>query len=887
MSLNNGNNNHMEALQTMITQMQDRLQLQLQQQQRDFEVRVESLIIGKGKGTDPANSMPPASGPSAQPTPPSVPSFAPKESQSIDDPQTGPSSNIPAFQHPIQESTMNRPRESPYVRQPSYPTSYTQNPAYSVSSSQSHATKVKASDLPKFKGDKTEDVEVWIEQVSAIFEANMCSNSEIVAFLSVILKDNALKWFTRLGPKGRSQYPTWTHWQEALRQRFLKANYLAEKKRMWKKRDLRANEDMADYFDAKVDLQAFVFDGNTPESELILDILDGLPDYMLPTLKSSITPDMDLSDFRRILLDYEKGLRWNGPYGSRGQNNHQFPRSNAPGNDRAKPQNNGKDKDVTKLPSRPCSCGGMHWYRDCPKKNAKSNNVSSSRSNPNRIPINQSKWPSQSNGPKNSGSQQDSKHDDGTSASDALPVQDNEGYDELYETLCNNTRSPEQEEQHRHADKVPTFAMAKIGSQDGATHPVCIDTGSAISLIDSNYLRKNFPSIKVNASSTIMLRGVGSNQTHGWMKTDIHFVNDNRGYTSISGVFHVVTSLATKIIIGNDVLIEEGAVIDLTASTCPFKTSSGNVPITSLKSRPDSMLIPSARLQAVYNIKPGYQARVPIALTSTPSTELYLLSPVKVSDDIEVSRTFGTTKGDQHYVHVMNVGNNIVKLPSNLVLATIVPVRQTENGMVESNNTIQEDSIDDREAFEEALGDIDINIELSDEERDLLRDTIRRNRSAFSYGSKRLGRTNETIMSIETGNAPPISQAPYRASPEGRKIIDETLAELLADDVIEESDSPWASPAILVRQKGKDRFCIDYRKINDVTKADQYPIPRIDDILSQFAGKAYFSTFDANKGFHQIEIAPEDREKTAFRKHRGLHQYKRMPFGLKNGPSVF
>jgi hypothetical protein len=84
---------------------------------------------------------------------------------------------------------------------------------------------------------------------------------------------------------------------------------------------------MADYFDAKVDLQAYVFDGHTPESELILDILDGLPDYMLPTLKSSITPDMDLLDFRRILLDYEKGLRWNGSWNSRKQDNY-FYRSN-------------------------------------------------------------------------------------------------------------------------------------------------------------------------------------------------------------------------------------------------------------------------------------------------------------------------------------------------------------------------------------------------------------------------------------------------------------------------------------------------------------------------------------------------------------------------------
>jgi hypothetical protein len=142
-------------------------------------------------------------------------------------------------------------------------------------------------------------------------------------------------------------------------------------------------------------------------------------------------------------------------------------------------------------------------------------------------------------------------------------------------------------------------------------------------------------------------------------------------------------------------------------------------------------------------------------------------------------------------------------------------------------------------------------------------------------------------MNIDTGNVEPISSAHYHASPAGRRIIEDTIAELLAEDHIEESESPWASPAILVHQKGKDRLRIDYRKINEVTKSDQYPIPRIDGILSQFAGKMYSTTFDANEGFHQIEINPEDREKTAFRTHRGLHQYKRVPFGLKPGPAVF
>jgi hypothetical protein len=68
-----------------------------------------------------------------------------------------------------------------------------------------------------------------------------------------------------------------------------------------------------------------------------------------------------------------------------------------------------------------------------------------------------------------------------------LPEQDNEGYEDMYESLCNNAISEEQL-QHRHSDKVPTFAMAKIGNKDGIAHEVCIDTGSAISLIDSHYL---------------------------------------------------------------------------------------------------------------------------------------------------------------------------------------------------------------------------------------------------------------------------------------------------------------------------------------------------------------------------------------------------------------
>jgi hypothetical protein len=142
-------------------------------------------------------------------------------------------------------------------------------------------------------------------------------------------------------------------------------------------------------------------------------------------------------------------------------------------------------------------------------------------------------------------------------------------------------------------------------------------------------------------------------------------------------------------------------------------------------------------------------------------------------------------------------------------------------------------------------------------------------------------------MTVDTGDAAPISSSSYHASPNGRKVIEKTIAELLSGNLIETFDSPWASPANLVHQKGKDRFYIEYGKIDTVLKADQYPIARVDDILTQFSGMAYYTTLDANKGFHQVEVHEKDREKTAFRTHVGLQQFKRMPFGLKTGPSVF
>ncbi|XP_038063012.1 uncharacterized protein LOC119733697 [Patiria miniata] len=150
------------------------------------------------------------------------------------------------------------------------------------------------------------------------------------------------------------------------------------------------------------------------------------------------------------------------------------------------------------------------------------------------------------------------------------------------------------------------------------------------------------------------------------------------------------------------------------------------------------------------------------------------------------------------------------------------------------------------------------------------------------------GRTDIAQHYIDIGDAPPQRSPPYRLSPDRRQALHEEIDSLLQSGKITPSKSPWASPVLMVPKKnGQFRFCVDYRKLNRVTKLDAYPMPTIDTILDSLHGAKIFSSLDLRSGYWQMGMAPEDAEKTAFICEEGLFHFTVLPFGVVNGPASF
>ena len=189
----------------------------------------------------------------------------------------------------------------------------------------------------------------------------------------------------------------------------------------------------------------------------------------------------------------------------------------------------------------------------------------------------------------------------------------------------------------------------------------------------------------------------------------------------------------------------------------------------------------------------------------------------------------------------------------------------------------------DSKNFESAF---DLSDDIPQKIRSQLLEVLKKHILAFGFDD-RLGNHPANVSIPVIPGTHPISVPMYSASPAKRLVIDDQIDKWIEQEVIQPSKSPWGAPVVIVYRNGKPRFCVDYRKLNKVTIPDEHPIPRQPEIMQALSGFQVFSSLDALSGFTQLTVKEEDREKTAFRTHRGLYEFKRLPFGLRNGPPEF
>ena len=235
---------------------------------------------------------------------------------------------------------------------------------------------------------------------------------------------------------------------------------------------------------------------------------------------------------------------------------------------------------------------------------------------------------------------------------------------------------------------------------------------------------------------------------------------------------------------------------------------------------------------------------------------------------------------------IMNVRDKEYMIKEGTVLAKMFPVHEDDVQVMRATET----PIDIKSELPEHLCDLleRCSEGLTEDELQEVIYLLIAYQDVFSTGEFDIGRTGWIRHGIDTQSARPSRLPLRRSSPEQRAEVERQVKELLERKLIRPSDSAWASPVVLVGKKdGSKRLCLDYRRLNEVTVKDAYPLPRIDDSLDALGGAKYFSTLDLASGYWQVEMNDDARAKSAFVTTSGLYEWNVLPFGLCNAPSTF
>jgi transposase InsO family protein len=239
-------------------------------------------------------------------------------------------------------------------------------------------------------------------------------------------------------------------------------------------------------------------------------------------------------------------------------------------------------------------------------------------------------------------------------------------------------------------------------------------------------------------------------------------------------------------------------------------------------------------------------------------------------------------KDGSGFVVVTNLSRKPVELRPNSIIARSLTFIEKE---VKNVNLINKDGTTPKPLDK---SEVKVGQALDDEHFERLYELLQTYRDCFATNLSEIGCAKDVEMQIELMDEKPIVYRPYRLSFAEREQVRGVIDDLLQNDIIQESISNFASPILMVKKKnGELRLCVDFRALNQKTIKDKFPLPLIEDQLTNLSGNSFFTTLDLASGYYQVPVAEKSRPLTGFVTPDGHYEFKRMPFGLANAPAVF
>lgn len=407
-----------------------------------------------------------------------------------------------------------------------------------------------------------------------------------------------------------------------------------------------------------------------------------------------------------------------------------------------------------------------------------------------------------------------------------------------------------------------------------------VDSGASVSLIKSTCLQ-NAP---ILVKEPINLKGIepgdhSSTKTLGHLLLEMHLIENKKSSITLFHKFHVINEIHLPFdgIIGTDLLNSFSCKIDYNLNTLTIK----------------DIHIPLQLHEPVYYLPPRSETMIECSVSNSNIKEGLVLDQNQFKDVLIANCLVKVKENKRINISVINTSDSIVTLKSNLNIP-LIPLNSEGIDYLPINSITkhQREDTDSYLRTQEVLNLLRTK-HLNTEEANALHDICSEYSDIFHIPGDQLTFTTAVKHEIRTSSQNPIHVKSYRFPEIHKPEVAKQIDQMLNQGIIKPSMSPWSSPIWVVPKKldasgeRKWRVVIDYRKLNDVTVGDSYPLPQISEILDQLGQSKYFSTLDLASGFHQILMDEQDASKTAFSVPQGHYEFTRMPFGLKNAPATF